>query len=150
MWRSVMCSLWLFILKKFLCWENGVLHLSTISIFSSCDMVTNNTPSPFTYFSHFCCAKTSCIFSFHNPEFVTSGELINFPLWTSDTHLKNHSFASQRTNSNFYPFSISPMNKTLKDFHSPKVFTNIFQPNWTTQEKPHQRLSTPKIPPLIS
>ena len=21
-----MCSLWLFILKKFLCWENGVLH----------------------------------------------------------------------------------------------------------------------------
>jgi len=57
------------------------------------------------------------------------------------------STSSQRTNPNFYPFfSISPKNKTLNDFHSPKVFTNVSP----TQENSNQIASTLKLPPLIS
>jgi hypothetical protein len=34
--------------------------------------------------------------------------------------------------STFFP--ISPMNKTLNDFHSPKVFTNVSQPKRTSSK----------------
>jgi len=46
----------------------ALLALSTISVFSACDMVTGKAPSPFKAFSHFCCINTACIFTFHNPK----------------------------------------------------------------------------------
>jgi len=50
----------------------------------------------------------------------------------------------------FTIFPISPMNKTLNDFHSPKVFKNVSQPKRKSQEKPHQSPLTLKLPHLIS
>jgi len=47
-------------------------------------------------------------------------------------------------------FPISPMNMTLNDYHSPKVYTNVSQPKRTSKKNTNQRLSTLKLPPLIS
>ena len=55
----------------------ALLALSTISVFSTCDMVAGNTPSPFKAFSHFCCFNTACIFTFHNPKLLL---LVNFSI----------------------------------------------------------------------
>jgi len=47
----------------------SLLVLSTISVFCICDMLTNNAPSPFNIFSHFCRIKTTYISTFHNLKF---------------------------------------------------------------------------------
>jgi len=54
-----------------------LLALSTILVFSACDMVTDNAPSPFKAFSHFCCIKTASIFTFYNPKSLS---LVNFSI----------------------------------------------------------------------
>ncbi|RHN78376.1 hypothetical protein MtrunA17_Chr1g0164811 [Medicago truncatula] len=53
------------------------LALSSISVFSSRDMVTGNAPSPFKVFSHFCCINTASILTFHNPKSLSP---VNFSI----------------------------------------------------------------------
>ena len=55
----------------------NILDLSTIWVFSACDMVTGNALSPFKAFSHFCCVKTISIFTFHNPKSLSP---VNFSI----------------------------------------------------------------------
>jgi len=54
-----------------------LLTLSTIPVFSACDMVTGNALSPFKAFSHFCCINTTSIFTFHNPKSLSP---VNFSI----------------------------------------------------------------------
>ena len=54
-----------------------LMVMSTISVFSACDMVTGNAPSPLKAFSHFCCINIASFFTFHNPKSLT---LVNFSI----------------------------------------------------------------------
>jgi len=55
----------------------------------------------------------------------------------------------QEQNLNSTIFPISSLDQETQWFHSPKVFANVFQPTRASQENPHQRPSTLKLPPLI-
>jgi len=66
-----------------------ILALSTISVFSACDMVTSNTPSPFKAFSHFCCINIASLFTFHNSKSLSSVNFLisHFEPMVLDYHL---------------------------------------------------------------
>jgi len=55
----------------------ALLALSTISVFSACEIVTGNAPSPFNAFSYFCCINTTSIFTLHNPKSLSP---VNFSI----------------------------------------------------------------------
>ena len=89
MWRSVMCSLWLFILKKFLCWENGVLHQHALLLESITTLYA-------TFFfdiyvdksNHFSALAVTSVLGYHTVHLFNSGLLILLRNWSSSVLFK--------------------------------------------------------------